>query len=584
MSRIRLCGTRTRVTASVRLMDNCGRELYWLLPFWVRVRAPIIHRVDRSILGNSRTITIIAGLFNPHRFSLIPRIRSPSPTSSSSSFPSSSSCVVDIPVAVVSDSQPPWAYSNLTGVSSSCPQRGELSNFLFRSSGAMRALLRPLAAQAAHNPIETIVVGFILATLSYFHVLGAIKASTFLSPTSTLAVPNLRPAHALFRDSRWIAVDEEIWHTSTGDRFELQQVVFDTTDSALRSSLTNTSTGAVHSTVSTTSSSTTLTLVSPPLGAQKRTSAIPNVPEYKFVLEQPAQHLAHGRWVAYAFRSLITRFISLASQAHSLDILLVLAGYVLMHTTFFRLLVSSRSLGSNFWLTAGILTSSTLAFVLSLPLALHLGIPVDPVLLTEALPFLVCTVGFDKPLRLGRAVFTHEHLFTPISTTSDSHIHPGSRGRSSHTNTQMKPAPLLLLEALDRVGNAVLRDYALEIFVLLVGASSKVGGLREMCALAAVILGMDCLMSVTFYIAVMGVMVEVSFIHNLFVPFLCSVVPRIYTEPSTNTHLSLLFIIPVALFRLLLFYQCLCHKDRLWQRGPLSVRQCFCPLLCDAPL
>lgn len=423
----------------------------------------------------------------------------------------------------------------------------------------MRALLRPLAAQAAHNPIETIVAGFILATLSYFHVLGAIKASTFLSPTSTLAVPNLRPAHALLRDSRWIAVDEEIWHTSTGDRFELQQVVFDTTDSALRSSLTNTSTGAVHSTVSTTSSSTTLTLVSPPLGAQKRTSAIPNVPEYKFVLEQPAQHLAHGRWVAYAFRSLITRFISLASQAHSLDILLVLAGYVLMHTTFFRLLVSSRSLGSNFWLTAGILTSSTLAFVLSLPLALHLGIPVDPVLLTEALPFLVCTVGFDKPLRLGRAVFTHEHLFTPISTTSDSHIHPGSRGRSSHTNTQMKPAPLLLLEALDRVGNAVLRDYALEIFVLLVGASSKVGGLREMCALAAVILGMDCLMSVTFYIAVMGVMVEVSF-YIYFVrshPFRrcfshlhlrIIVMGRFFLRPSTNTHLSLLFIIPVAFY------------------------------------
>ena len=31
-----------------------------------------------------------------------------------------------------------------------------------------------------------------------------------------------------------------------------------------------------------------------------------------------------------------------------------------------------------------------------------------------------------------------------------------------------------------------------------------------MCALAALILGMDCFMSVTFYIAVMGVMIEVS--------------------------------------------------------------------------
>jgi hypothetical protein len=36
--------------------------------------------------------------------------------------------------------------------------------------------------------------------------------------------------------------------------------------------------------------------------------------------------------------------------------------------------------------------------------------PIDPVALTEALPFLVCTVGFDKPLRLARDVFGHEHL------------------------------------------------------------------------------------------------------------------------------------------------------------------------------
>jgi len=35
---------------------------------------------------------------------------------------------------------------------------------------------------------------------------------------------------------------------------------------------------------------------------------------------------------------------------------------------------------------------------------MSLKIPIDPVALTEALPFLVCTVGFDKPLRLAKAV------------------------------------------------------------------------------------------------------------------------------------------------------------------------------------
>ena len=447
----------------------------------------------------------------------------------------------------------------------------------------MRAILRPLAAQTAHNPIETIVCGFILATLSYFHVLSAIKQSTFLSPS----VPSpLRPAHAAFRDNEWISVSERDWQSSSpegSNTLELQQLVF-TLDSSKKSNsevclplfltcfrdicpivfrtratvLTPTqassfSSSPLHSSLekieeylktslsfseksypslcygvpvnststecftshSTGSRTSTLTLSFLPGAREDFISALKrqSLPDdqasgIRFVVETPrttAEVLQRGRWMAYAVRALFMRFYDRASKADSLDILLVLAGYILMHTTFFRLLVSARALGSNFWLTAGILTSSTLAFVLAMPLALHLGIPVDPVLLTEALPFLVCTVGFDKPLRLGRAVFTHEHLFTPVTETSDQQrLHPN--GRQRHT---MKPAATLLLEALDREGNGILRDYALEIFVLTLGASSKVGGLRECCALAALILSVDCLMSVTFYIAVMGVMIEV---------------------------------------------------------------------------
>ncbi|THG94747.1 hypothetical protein EW145_g8082, partial [Phellinidium pouzarii] len=87
----------------------------------------------------------------------------------------------------------------------------------------MRALLRPLAARAARNPIELIVCGFILATLAYFHVLDAIRHSTFLSPSIPAA---LRPAHALLRADEWSAVPEDIWHAAGSQRLELQQVVF----------------------------------------------------------------------------------------------------------------------------------------------------------------------------------------------------------------------------------------------------------------------------------------------------------------------------------------------------------------------
>ena len=170
-----------------------------------------------------------------------------------------------------------------------------------------------------------------------------------------------------------------------------------------------------------------------------------------------------------------------------------------MHMTFLRLFFASRALGSNFWLSTGIFLSSIIAFLFTLPLCRALNIPLDPVCLSEALPFLVCTVGFEKPLRLAREVMKHEHVLTPL---------PPPQGRENQARV-MKPAGEVILEALDRSGNSIVRDYALEIMVLLVGAYSRVGGLREFCALASVAMALDCVMLGTFYTAVLTAMVEV---------------------------------------------------------------------------
>lgn len=183
-------------------------------------------------------------------------------------------------------------------------------------------------------------------------------------------------------------------------------------------------------------------------------------------------------------------------KADSLDILLILLGYVLMHTTFILLFSRSRRLGSNFWLPCAIMSSAILALLISLPIAMWLRISMDPVALTEALPFLVCTVGFDKPLRLARAVFSHPHLTTPVG--------------GSTSNGQLKPAGKIITECLEKVYIPIIRDYVLEIAVLIVGANSKVGGLREVCALAAVLLAVDCTLLCTYLSAILCVMIEVS--------------------------------------------------------------------------
>ncbi|KAJ6550678.1 hypothetical protein DFH09DRAFT_1086620 [Mycena vulgaris] len=114
-----------------------------------------------------------------------------------------------------------------------------------------------------------------------------------------------------------------------------------------------------------------------------------------------------------------------------------------------------------------------------------LDIPMHPVALTEALPFLVCTVGFDKPLRLARAVFTHPRAVRPA------------------------PMPYALRQT---TYWSILRDYILEIAILLLGASSRVAGLTEVCALAALLLALDCLMMCTSLATIFCVMIEVRVI------------------------------------------------------------------------
>ncbi|KAI0032617.1 hydroxymethylglutaryl-coenzyme A reductase-domain-containing protein [Vararia minispora EC-137] len=409
----------------------------------------------------------------------------------------------------------------------------------------MRALARPVAIHAAASPIETITFFFVLATLAYFHVLSAVKQSSFFAINQH---PPLRPAYALLRDQTWRSVQDSAWqnalaHPSDASTttLELQQFVLAADDkladdtvphiSASFENLTHHLTSPWHtaagnayptlcyrptldapcfvSAAPDNSPSDVLTLSFLPDGqreefiaALKRQGTV--VPDgashVKFVFEnneaESIGEMKSGKWVVYAARASASRFWELAKKADSLDIILVLAGYILMYTTFIRLVLSARALGSNFWLTTAILSSGLLAFIVSLPIARYLRIPLQPVSLIEALPFLVCTVGFEKPLRLARAVFSHPHAVQPAV----------NEGR---LRGQMKPAPELIMEALDRAGNPILRDYALEVAVLLIGAYSKVGGLKEFCGLAALVLAIDALTLVTFYVAVLSIMIEV---------------------------------------------------------------------------
>lgn len=271
------------------------------------------------------------------------------------------------------------------------------------------------------------------------------------------------------------------------------------------------------------------------------------------------------RWMGYAVWALVMRFWALLKRADSADIFVMLSAYLLMHATFVNLFISMRRFGSNFWLGASVLTSSICAFLCALTMAYLLGVTVDPICLSEALPFLVITVGFEKQFLLTKAVFSHSAI-APQATTPNK-AHPSlllsalnesqqhverqkqqeaglgaqndfSTGRRSNiskdahltqeesfvraltarlksdsslrwTAPQPVPAKEVVVAAVDAVGMQIVRDYAIEIAVMAVGATSGLSGLREFCQLAALILAFDCAFLFAFLVGTLTIMVEV---------------------------------------------------------------------------
>ena len=184
-------------------------------------------------------------------------------------------------------------------------------------------------------------------------------------------------------------------------------------------------------------------------------------------------------------------------------------GYLSMHLTFISLFLSMKRLGSNFWLAASVLFSGLFAFLFGLLITTKLGVAVNMVLLSEGLPFLVVTVGFEKAIILTKAV---------LSASFDSKRRPQENG-SANGHPIINGQPIssarniqdAIQDAVRDVGFEIVRDYAIEIFILILGAASGIqGGLRQFCFLAAWILFFDCALLFTFYTTILCIKLEIN--------------------------------------------------------------------------
>ncbi|ORY57745.1 hydroxymethylglutaryl-coenzyme A reductase [Pseudomassariella vexata] len=206
----------------------------------------------------------------------------------------------------------------------------------------------------------------------------------------------------------------------------------------------------------------------------------------------------HNAWI---------EFLDLVKNAETLDIIIMVLGYLAMHLTFVSLFLSMRKMGSNVWLATSVLFSSTFAFLFGLNVTTKLGVPVSVVLLSEGLPFLVVTVGFEKNIVLTKAVLSH----------ALEHRRPEEKSSDDRKSAKKSPSPpdgiiqYAVQSAIKDKGYEIVRDYVIEILILIAGAASGVqGGLQQFCFLAAWILFFDCVLLFTFYTAILCIKLEVN--------------------------------------------------------------------------
>lgn len=108
---------------------------------------------------------------------------------------------------------------------------------------------------------------------------------------------------------------------------------------------------------------------------------------------------------------------------------------------------------------------------------------------SEATPFLVVAIGFERPYKLTQ------------------HIFEENKKVSGHNRDSVNR---IISRAVESIAPTLIRDGLLEILVFILGAKSTLPGLREFCLMSAFLIGYDSILMFTWYVAVLSLKLEVG--------------------------------------------------------------------------
>ncbi|KAK3844552.1 MAG: 3-hydroxy-3-methylglutaryl coenzyme A reductase [Linnemannia gamsii] len=197
-------------------------------------------------------------------------------------------------------------------------------------------------------------------------------------------------------------------------------------------------------------------------------------------------------WIGAALLDVAHKIQGLVQKASTIDVFVILTAYLIMFCSFGLLFHNMRKLGSQFTLGLSVLVGGGFAFMGAVITVHNLGVYVNPIQLSEAIPFFIITVGYERAYTLSKAVLRPTLAAEHVPESIQKHV----------------------VTALESVGPILIRNCAVEIAVLLCGFLSGIPGLKEFCLLAAFMLFYDLVILFTFYTAILTLKLELRRIRE----------------------------------------------------------------------
>ncbi|KAG0275204.1 3-hydroxy-3-methylglutaryl-coenzyme A (HMG-CoA) reductase isozyme [Linnemannia exigua] len=197
-------------------------------------------------------------------------------------------------------------------------------------------------------------------------------------------------------------------------------------------------------------------------------------------------------WIGAALLDVAHKIQGLVQKASTIDVFVILTAYFIMFCSFGLLFHNMRKLGSQFTLGVSVLVGGGFAFMGAVITVHNLGVYVNPIQLSEAIPFFIITVGYERAYTLSKAVLRPTLAAEHVPESIQKHV----------------------VTALESVGPILIRNCAVEIAVLLCGFLSGIPGLKEFCLLAAFMLFYDLVILFTFYTAILTLKLELRRIRE----------------------------------------------------------------------